>query len=86
MGSRLRLVWDIFLAAAIIGLTSYIIYDAVAETEEINELPADEITEYAESVKVCTNPQDKIQHPDKYPVSPLDEYVWRDGKNNSVTS
>ena len=67
MGSRLRLVWDIFLAAAIIGLTSYIIYDAVAETEETIEPPADDVKEYAESVRVCTNPHEKIQHPDKYP-------------------
>jgi len=88
MGSRLRIVWDIFLAAAIIGLTSYIIYDAVAQTEETIEAPPDDIieappgdiTEYAESVKVCTNPHNKPQHPDKYPESPLDEYVWRDGK------
>jgi hypothetical protein len=56
--------------------------DAVAETEETIEPPADDFKEYAESVRVCTNPHDKIQHPDKYPESPLDEYVWRDGKES----
>ena len=85
MGSRLRLIWDIFIAAAIVGITSYIIYDAVADNEEKTTTTTMPTTttlsdsDYAESIKVCTNPHQKLEHPEKYPESPLDEYVWRDG-------
>jgi len=70
----LRVLLDVFLLACIVAIGTYLIVDHVL----VADSPSADESDIRDSVTVCSKGKEKIPMPDSFPMTPLDEYVWRE--------
>ena len=74
-----QIIFNIFVLCSIIGLVSYIAVDSTKDNDSppATEPPLIEVDEIVETVRVCSNANEKHTAADQdFELTELDKYVW----------